>query len=68
MTVSANTQTAFWSNPADDIELFGTDRDAADAFADEMKAMGCKARVYSWNNGSKAKPRIEFKVHVWGAR
>ncbi len=49
---------------ADYVEFCDNSKDAS-KYLKEQKALGNKARIYRWNNGSRKQPFYEYKVHVW---
>ena len=69
MAVSGRTQGGLYADHATISEYVATLAEA-ESMRDQWRRSGHYRRVqiYPWNNGTKAKPRVEYKVLGWIAR
>lgn len=67
MAVSGNLQRALNAKSADATDYCQT-RVEAEKLRDTIKENGHTARLYRYNNGSRAKPRWEWMVKTWFRR
>lgn len=66
MAVSGNVQRGMYAKHAAIADYVAT-RDEAEKLQREWRASGefRRVRIYTWNNGTRERPRTEFKVLAW---
>lgn len=66
MTVSGAVQSGMHAKHADLVDYVAT-REEAEALQGEWRRGGYfrRVQIYTWNNGTKERPRTEYKVLAW---